>query len=64
VVQEPGLGDLRLAGDLRDGSPRVAEPGEEAERLPQDPLAGEIIDVVPASVAVVPDNGSCFRGDT
>jgi putative transposase len=64
VVQEPGLGDLRLAGDLRDGSPRVAEPGEEAQRLPQDPLAGEIIDIVPASIAVVPDNGSCFRGET
>jgi putative transposase len=29
-----------------------------------DENTGEIVDVVPAPIAVVSDNGSCFRGET
>jgi putative transposase len=29
-----------------------------------DENTGEVIDVVPAPIAVVSDNGSCFRGET
>ena len=29
-----------------------------------DETTGQIIDFVPASIAVVSDNGSCFRGET
>lgn len=41
--------------DLRD------DRGE-LELVDED--TGEIIDVVPAPIAVVPDNGSCFHGET
>jgi hypothetical protein len=29
-----------------------------------DETTGEIIDVVPAPIALVSDNGPCFRGET
>ena len=29
-----------------------------------DENTGEVIDVVPVPIAVVPGNGSCFRGET
>lgn len=29
-----------------------------------DEITGEVIDIVPAQIAVVPDNGSCFRSET
>jgi putative transposase len=29
-----------------------------------DEITGEILDIVPAPIAVVLDNGSCFRGET
>lgn len=29
-----------------------------------DEITGEVIDIVPAPIAVVSDNGSCFRGET
>jgi transposase InsO family protein len=29
-----------------------------------DEITGEIIDIVPAPIAVVSDNGTCFRGET
>jgi putative transposase len=41
--------------DLRD---------DRGERELVDENTGEVIDVVPAPIAVVSDNGSCFRGET
>lgn len=42
-------------GDLRD---------DRGELELVDENTGEVIDVVPAPIAVVSDNGSCFRGET